>query len=111
MSDYPTLFDDATFVAVSHPDGATIDERFVAFHHANPWVYTALVRLARDELRYGPRTAIDHLFSVLRWQHRRHTEGDEFKLNNNFRSRYARLIAASEPDLADAFETRVLRAA
>ena len=35
----------------------------------------------------------------------------EFKLNNDFTSRYARLIMQQEPDLEDFFEVRVLRSA
>lgn len=33
----------------------------------------------------------------------------EFTINNSFRSRYARLIMANEPDLVGLFETRQLR--
>jgi hypothetical protein len=32
-------------------------------------------------------------------------------INNSYRSRYVRKIVAEYPDLADAFETRTLRAA
>jgi hypothetical protein len=35
---------------------------------------------------------------------------EEFKLNNNFRSRYARKIMKAHPDLEDFFELRILRA-
>lgn len=90
----------------------TIQEQFQAFHEANPWVLEALVRLARDYQRRGARrVGIGHLFEILRWQFSVATQGDEFKLNNNYRSRYARLIAAVHPQLADLFETRELKAA
>lgn len=53
------------------------------------------------------------LFEVLRWQHAVSTDDptSPFLLNNNWRSRYARLIAEQEPDLHHAFELRELRAA
>jgi hypothetical protein len=34
------------------------------------------------------------------------TRGDEFKLNNDYRAPYARLIMRREPDLDGLFETR-----
>jgi hypothetical protein len=35
---------------------------------------------------------------------------EDFKLNDHYTSRYARLIVAHEPDLAELFELRRLRA-
>jgi hypothetical protein len=72
-------------------------------------VYDALVTLARDYLRGGrTKVGMGMLFEVMRWQHGRRTIGDEFKLNNDYRSRYARRIMANERDLATAFEIRRL---
>jgi hypothetical protein len=51
------------------------------------------------------------LVERLRWEYDTTTTGDPFKLNNDYRSRYVRKIVAEYPDLADAFETRTLRAA
>jgi hypothetical protein len=48
------------------------------------------------------------LFEVLRWRRMLRTAGDEFQLNNNYRSYYARLIMLQESDLEDVFETRRL---
>lgn len=93
-------------------DTRTIAERFWEFHRANPWVYDALVKLTRDWLALGhERIGIGMLFEVLRWERGQTTVGDEFKLNNTYRSRYVRLIIRREPDLASAFETRELKAA
>ena len=88
-----------------------IDERFIEFHHANPHVYDRLVALARQWHHAGhEKCSIDMLFHLLRWEHGITTRSaDEFRLNNNFTSRYARLIAANEIDLAHFFDTRHLR--
>jgi hypothetical protein len=90
----------------------TLDQQFTAFHRLNPWVYDTLVTLARDLVDHGqPRIGIGMLFEVMRW-HWFMTTIDpvsEFKLNNNYRSRYARLIMDQEPDLFDVFEVRALR--
>lgn len=37
------------------------------------------------------------------------TKGEPFKLNNDFRSRYTRLLMQQEPELQGFFETRTLR--
>jgi hypothetical protein len=108
----PSLFDHGlapTPVAV--PASDSIDAAFDAFHTANPWVYKALVSLALDmHVRGRQRVGIGMLFEVLRWQHALATVDDasEFKLNNNYRSRYARLIMATVPALDGIFETRKL---
>ena len=113
--DPPALFDSATVPRfVTPPAGGTIDDAFHAFHTANPWVYAALVELARDLVRRGhSRIGIGMLFEVLRWHWHRATvdPSSEFKLNNNYRSRYARLIMSREEDLLDVFELRRLTAA
>lgn len=95
-------------------EGSTYQERFEDFHRHNPWVYHALVALARGLQQRGHRrVGIKMLFEVLRWQYAMSTvdPSSEFKLNNNYHSRYARLILAQEPDLADIFELRELKAA
>jgi hypothetical protein len=94
--------------------GKTIQQRFEEFHAANPWVYAELCRLAREVQGRGhKRIAIDYLFGYIRWTQlmRPVDPTSPFKLNDHYRSRYARLIMATEPDLANFFETRELRAA
>jgi hypothetical protein len=91
---------------------ASIQETFEAFDRANPWVREAIVVLARDYLRAGhKRVSIGACFERLRWEYDLHTTGSQWRLDNSLRSRYARAIATSVPDLADAFELRELRAA
>lgn len=91
------------------PEGVSIEEAFLRFHGENPQVYRELVMLARRATRAGAtHLGIGMLFEVLRWRHTLRTGGDEFKLNNNYRSYYARLIMLREPDLDGVFETRRL---
>jgi len=89
----------------------TIDEAFAEFHTAHPEVYRHLVRLARQAQQAGhDRIGIGMLYEVLRWETMvGDLTGTTFKLNNNFRSRYARMIADRERGLGDIFETRELR--
>ncbi|MGP8302011.1 hypothetical protein ACTPOK_29645 [Streptomyces inhibens] len=98
---------------VRQPDGygETIQAQFEAFHQLNPWVLRALESLTADYLARGARrVGIGMLFEVLRWRYARATEGDdEFRLNNNFRSRYVRLLIERHPEWNSAFEVRALR--
>jgi len=95
-----------TVRAVNYDHCETIGERFHAFHGANPQVLDALVSLCLDVKRRGrKRWSTKGAFEVLRWSSLR-TTGDDFKLNNNFTSLYARLIPMVEPELAGFFATR-----
>ena len=87
-----------------------LDQAFFEFHHTNPDVYDALVRLARQWKSSGhSRCSVNMLFEVLRYDRGLKTlSADGLKLNNSYRSRYARIIQANEADLAGFFETRCL---
>ena len=91
--------------------GATIDERFADFHRKNPHVYRNLVRLALDDAARGRRRGMAALFEELRYAYEE-TDHDpkDYKLNNDYASRYARLIMKTEPRLAGHFELRELKA-
>ena len=91
---------------------ATVQSRFEAFHLRHPEVLTQLLGMARDLQRRGhARIGIGMLFEVLRWQHMTASDPSEpYRLNNDYRSRYVRLICEVDPELGALFETRELRA-
>ena len=89
----------------------TIQQKFTKFNRENPIVYRELVRLARVAKvqglhQYGAKAMLE----VLRFNFILKRQGLAFKINNNFTSRYARLINQREPDLLNFFETRKLKA-
>jgi hypothetical protein len=87
-----------------------IDIAFNEFHHANPQVYRQLVTMSRAWKDKGnQKCSMDMLFHVLRWEYNIKTTGEGFKLNDHYTSRYARNIAANNPDLADLFVTRTIK--
>ena len=87
--------------------GMTLEQRFNAFHQANPHVYANLRCLALDAKRKGRQVGIKMLYEVLRWQYAMQTTDDsDFKLNNSYTSFYARLLMEREPELQGYFETR-----
>ena len=96
---------------------AEADRAFLDFHGANPQVYTSFVEYAREMkyamIRRGEKPVIGAkaVWERLRWQVVLTTTDDDFKLNNNHVSRYARLAMQREPDLAGMFNTRRLKVA
>lgn len=92
--------------------GLTIDEAFDEFDRNNPHIYRNLRFLARQALHAGrKRIGMKFLFERLRWEYcvRTNHKESEFALNNNFTSRFARLLMREEPELAGIFEVRGLR--
>ena len=88
-------------------ESGPLEERFAAFHAANPDVYDELRDMAIAAIRRGrDRLGIAQLFEVLRWNRSVETKFDSFKLNNSFRSFYSRMLMEKEPVLAGVFETR-----
>lgn len=87
---------------------AQMAAQFEQFHTDNPRVYNTLVRLAFDWIANtgSHKLGIATLFERTRWEIAIATSDPEYKLNNNYRAFYARLIMAREPDLAGMFDLR-----
>ena len=91
----------------------TIEEKFRAFHAANPFVYTSLIKLTKERFFRGTeRHGMKALFEQLRW--RIATAGvrlaEGYRFDNNFTSRYVRMLVAEYPAYRGLFELRHLRA-
>ena len=109
MDDIPEQLE-LTWREPEYVKGATIQEKFEHFHQINPWVYDELVKLCvRAKSKGYKRLGIGSLFEILRWERYKPTKGDDWKLNNNFRSRYARMIMENYAELEGFFEIRELR--
>jgi hypothetical protein len=87
---------------------ADMAARFEQFHEMNPRVYETLLHLSREWLRRmgGRKCGIGALFERMRWEIQLATSDPEFKVNNNFRAFYARLLMANHPELVGMFELR-----
>ena len=85
-----------------------IETEFREFHAEHPEIYVQLVKLARTWQSNGSqKLGIATLFEVLRWNsHLNPNKTGGYKLNNNYRALYARLIMDQEPDLKGLFELR-----
>lgn len=110
------LFDAAAAgVSAGQRDGAaapeqTIDAAFAGFHATNPHVYAELEARALQLHAAGrTRVGIKALVEGLRFDMALRTGADDFKINNDYTSRYARRLVAAHPRLAAVIELRQLR--
>lgn len=91
------------------PNGK-LEAAFWEFHQNNPTVYRLLVRYARQWRQYHTHCSINLLFERVRWAYFVKIKSqDNFRLNNNHRAFYARMIERREPDLHDFFRLRQQR--
>lgn len=92
-------------------DDRTIQQRFEEFHKENPHVYELLVRYADAVRERGwENYGIGAVFERIRWHIDIETKDDRgFKLNNDFRSRYARKLMQEHPRFYGLFRIRKLR--
>ena len=110
MSDQATLFDSYEITKVENISKMPTDQAFREFHKANPWVVKELEKIAWEMLRHGhKKIGIQACVEIFRWETRRHTISKDFKMNNNFASRYARLIHDRNPHWGQEFELRALK--
>ena len=109
MTDIPAeqlgLFD-APIVQPPMIRGATLADRFEAFHRLNPHVFAAIERqalrlAAQGEKRIGVKAITEDLR-----RGRIATVGDDWRLNNSWPAFYARLLVKRHPALESVIEMR-----
>lgn len=94
--------------------GGSLDQRFQRYHKLHPQVYQLFREFALQLWAAGRRRAgAKQIFERIRWELAIKPDpresGEGFKLNNIFTSRYARLLVAERPELAEFFEFRKLK--
>lgn len=85
-----------------------VERRFREFDEANPDLWRSFVDMAQELIAGGRKhySARD-IFAVIRWHTRGlGTDGDGFKVNNNFSAFYARRFHATYPEHVGFFELR-----
>lgn len=86
-----------------------MEKKFWDFHRSNPSIYDELNALALGMRRTGQKTfGIDGLFAVVRYQRAIKTVdgASDFKLCNNYKPMYARLLMECEPELHGFFRIK-----
>jgi hypothetical protein len=89
------------------PPQTRLEREFQEFNAQNPHVYLELERRAARLIRAGVRRiGIALLYESARYDHAVQTNGEPFKLNNNHRAFYARMLIQRNPAWAGIIETR-----
>jgi L-rhamnose mutarotase len=85
--------------------------KFEEFHKRNPHVYDMMVSLARKVKDAGKhKYSIWAVANRVRWHYEfERDKGEQFKLSNDYLSRYSRLIMQREQDLRGFFQTKPLK--
>lgn len=88
----------------------SIDDCFEDFHRKHPEIYQTLKSTALKWVARGARRiSVKALYEVARMNHWLSvSSGDPWTLNNNYTSRYARMLAA-EPELRGLIELRAIK--
>lgn len=81
-------------------------EKFLQHHKENPHIYELFKRFSYEAKSRWSHFGAGAIFERMRWETDAHSADGQFKLNNNFRSCYARLLIEEESMFKDFFETR-----
>jgi len=101
-----------TAASTPDEDTSTIDQRFEAFHQANPHIAAEMLRLARLRLDRGETfISTKALWEELRVSLDRARDlgasgAHVYKLNNDYTSLYSRLLIRLEPKLEGVIQIR-----
>lgn len=98
----------ATFI---QQKGKSIDEKFKEFHEKNPKVYQLFKMQVQKALQRGKKKMSSKtILGFIRWEIYLQTHSnDEFKINDAYTSRYARLFIEDHPQYENIFNLRKLR--
>jgi hypothetical protein len=88
----------------------TLDEQFQKWAKENPAVIDCFLRFAREARDAGRRRfGIQMIAERVRWYTAVESKKDDFKVNNSFLSRLARLLVDRDLSLCGLFEFRELK--
>ncbi len=88
----------------------TLDEKFFQYHNDNPHVLKLFLNYARQVKDVGFQHYGFHtIMHRVRWHLNVETKDSEgYKMNNNYSSRYARLLVKENPEFEGFFRNRKL---
>lgn len=90
--------------------GITMQAKFDKFHADNPLVFQKLLEICLDLYEQGfRRCAIGLVYERARWLHYLQTTDHDYKLSNNYKPFYSRLLMAADSRLQWFFVIRTIR--
>ena len=93
------------------PEDSRLQRRFNTYHQENPNVYKLFKQFAIQSKYNGRRHfGAKAIMERVRWEVSIETKDAEFKINNNYTSRYVRLLEKEDPSFIGFFQKRELRA-
>lgn len=95
-------------ILIAHGVDPDTIEAFLEWHRANPLVWFHFERVALEAIKKGKKFGAKAIGEIVRWE-ADFEQGEEFKLNNNYLSYYARIFAAKYPAHRDYFEFREVK--
>ena len=87
-----------------------IDDRFNEFNANHPHIFDLFCRFALQVKERGKKIGAKAIAERMRWEiYFERAEWEEYKINNNYISRYARLAVEKYPDLITVFNFRSVK--
>ena len=104
------LFIDLNEAPVAANDNDSWEARAERFHAANPHVYDLFKKYTFEAIMAGrEHFSVISIFERIRWYTDVETQGDPFKINQNFATYYGRQFMRDHPEHDGFFRTRKLR--
>jgi len=87
-----------------------LDAQFQLYHISNPRVYDLFKRFAYEALMQGfHRFGAKAIMERIRWHELIEKGRNDFVVNNNYTSRYVRMLMEEKPEFIGFFETRKMK--
>ena len=85
-------------------------KKFAEFHEDNPHVYDMFVSFTKQAKQANRKYYSSYaIFERMRWYTDIETDGEPFKLNNNYRPYYARKVMEEYPEFEGFFRIREIK--
>ena len=80
-----------------------------AFHNKHPEVWVKFIEFTFDRINKGYKNySVKAIFERIRWHTDIETNGEEFKMSNNYTPYYARFFMHEHPQYQGFFRTQIL---
>jgi len=87
-----------------------LEKKFEEYHAENPQIYELFKKFSDDVCVSGlTKYSANAIFERIRWYVDIETNGDKFKINNNYRPYYARKLMKDDNKFKGFFEVRELK--